>query len=155
MVLDHDYACADADEQTSRFAAHVTKALYRHFGTFKLYAQTFGHFTTGHEHATAGRFFTAQRAAQVDRLTGDNAGDGSAVVHGVGIHHPGHHFGVGADVRCRDVFLWPDDKTDFAGVATGQSFQLAFRQFERIDADPPLGATVRQVNCRTFDGHPG
>ncbi|MOA20073.1 hypothetical protein D3C78_1404920 [compost metagenome] len=91
----------------------------------------------------------------MNRFAGNHAGDGSAVVHGVGIHHPGHDFGVGADVRCRDIFLWPDDKTDFAGVATGQSFQLAFRQFERIYADPPLGATVGQVDCRTFDGHPG
>ena len=91
----------------------------------------------------------------MDWLTGDHAGDGGAVVHGVGIHHPGHHFGVGADVRRRNVFLWPDDEADFAGVAAGQSLQFTFRQFERIDADAALGTAVRQVDRGALDGHPG
>ena len=51
---------ADADEQASRFAAHVAEALHRHFGAFNLHAQTLGHFAAGDEHAAAGRFLTAQ-----------------------------------------------------------------------------------------------
>ena len=128
MVLDHDNARANVCKQTSGFAADVTKTLQRHFRAFDFDPVATSHFTTGDEDAAAGGFFTAQRTAEMNRFTGNHAGDSGAVIHGVGVHHPRHHFTVGANVRRRDIFLWPNDNADFTGIATSQTFQLAFRQ---------------------------
>ena len=124
MVLNDHNARADACEQAGRFAAHVT--LQRDLRAFDFDTAAAGHFATGDEDAAAGGFFTAQRTAEVNRLAGDHAGDSGAVVHGVSIHHPGHHFTVSTDVRRRNIFLRPDDNADLAGVATGQTFQFTF-----------------------------
>ncbi len=48
----------------------------------------------------------------------------------------------------------PDDDADLAGVTAGQSLKFTVGQFERINADAALSAAIRQVNRRTFDGHP-
>ena len=124
VVLNHHNPRADACEQAGRFAAHVTKTLQRDFGTLDFDTAAASHFATGDEYAAAGGFFTAQRTAEVNRLAGNHAGDGGAVVHGVSIHHPGHHFTVGTNVRRRNIFLRPDDNADLAGITTGQTFQF-------------------------------
>ncbi len=44
----------------------------------------------------------------MDRLTGDDASDRRAMIHGIRIHHPCHHFTVGADIiRRRNIFCGP------------------------------------------------
>ena len=91
----------------------------------------------------------------MDRFAGDHAGDGGAMVHGVGVHHPRHHFAVGANVRRRNIFLRPDDNADFAGVAASQAFQFTFRQREGVDADAAFGSAVRNIDRGALNGHPG
>lgn len=91
----------------------------------------------------------------MDRFAGDHAGDGGAMVHGVGVHHPCHHFAIGADVRRRNIFLRPDNNADFAGVAAGQTFQFTFRQGEGVDADAAFGPAVRNIDRGALNGHPG
>ena len=105
VVPDGDDACADANEQASRFAAHVTETLNRHFGAFDLHAQTATSLPVTNTPRPVA--FSRPGAAEVDWLAGDYAGDGGAVVHGVGVHHPCHHFGVGADVRAGMSFCGP------------------------------------------------
>ena len=126
VVLNHHDPRAYFGEQTSGFATDVTKTLQRHFRAFNFNSGTAGDFTAGNKDAATGRFFTSQRTAEVNRLAGHHAGNRGAMVHGIGIHHPRHYFTVGADVRGRNIFLRPDNQTDFAGIAAGQTLQLAF-----------------------------
>ena len=126
MILNDHHAGADAGEQAGCFATDVTKALQRDFGAFNFDTGATSHFPAGDKYATPGGLFTAEGAAEVDRFAGDHAGNGGAMVHGVGVHHPCHHFTVGADVRRRNIFLRPDNNADFAGVAAGQTLQFTF-----------------------------
>lgn len=91
----------------------------------------------------------------MDRFAGDHAGDGGAMVHGVSVHHPCHHFAIGADVRRRNIFLRPDNNADFAGVTAGQTLQFTFRQGEGVDADAAFGPAVRNIDRGALNGHPG
>ena len=78
-----------------------------------------------HHDAAAGGLDAAARAADVERLAGDDAGDGVAHVHGVGVHDPGHGLLVGVDVGRGNVFFRSDEVDDLGGVAAGHALQLA------------------------------
>ena len=78
-------------------------------------------------HAASGRFAAAARAADVDRLAGDDRGHGLAHVHGVGVHHPRHDLLVGVDVGRGNVFLRTDELDEFGGVAAGHALEFAHR----------------------------
>ncbi len=154
MILNRHDTGASACKQTRGFAADVTKTLNRNASAFNGDIRPTRGFQPADENAAPRRFFTTQRTAKMDRLTGDDASDRRAMIHGIRIHHPGHHFTVGADIRRRNIFLRPDDNADLAGIAAGQTLQFTFRQRERIDADAAFGAAVRQIQRGTFDGHP-
>ena len=78
-----------------------------------------------HHHAAPGSLNTAARAADVERLAGDDAGDGAAHVHGVGVHDPGHGLLVGIHVGRGNVFFRPDEVDDLRGVAPGHALEFA------------------------------
>ena len=75
------------------------------------------------------------RAAEADRLAGDDARDRVARVHRVGVHDPGHDLGVGVHVRRRDVALRADEDLDLGDEAAGQALELLL-------ADSFLGSTI-------------
>ena len=108
----------------------------------------------GDEDAAPGRLDAAERAAQVQRLAGDDTGRRRPGVHRIGVHHPGHDLAVGVDVGCRDVALRADDDADLAGVAPRHPLELLQRQQLRIAADAALRAAVRQVHRGALDRHP-
>ena len=104
--------------------------------------------------AEAGGILTADGAADVDRLAGDDGGDGVAFVHGVGVHDPGHDLGVGADIGGRNIPIGADEEADLGRVSPGQALKLGQAQFAGIDDDPAFGSAVGQVHQRAFPSHP-
>ena len=105
--------------------------------------------------AAAGRrLVAALRAAEADRLAGDDAGDRVAGVHRVGVHHPGHDLGVGVDVRRRDVLLGSDEDLDLGEEAAGQALELLLAELLGVDDDAALAAAVRDADDRALPGHP-
>src|SRR5690606_37047055 len=108
-----------------------------------------------HVHAAAGGFHAAQTAADGDGLAGDHAGGGAAVVHGVGVHHPGHGLRVGVDIGSGNILVRPDDHANFAGVAARNALELCTGVVARVDADAAFGTPERQVDRCGLDGHPG
>ncbi|MPM51554.1 hypothetical protein SDC9_98303 [bioreactor metagenome] len=155
MVLHGDDDGARFGKQLARRAAHVTKALHGHFRALDVQARELGSLNAHGEHAAAGGFHAAQRAAQVHGLAGDHAGGGGTGVHGVGVHHPGHDLAVGVHVRRGDVLGGADHHADLAGVATRQAFQLRHGELARVHADTALGAAVGHVDRRVLHRHPG
>ena len=73
------------------------------------------------EAAARGRLHPPERAADVERLAGDDAEHRVALVHRVRVEDPGHHRPVGADVRRRDVLLRADLVDDLASCSGGSS----------------------------------
>ena len=141
-------------QQLGGHAAHVAEALHDHLRPFERNAQLTGRLAGGEIHTASRGLDPAQRAAQFDRLAGDDTGDGGTLVGRVGVHHPGHDLAVGVDIGRRNVLGRPDDHADLAGVAAGEFFQFVGREFFRIDADAALGTAVGDVDCGVLDGHP-
>ena len=75
-------------------------------------------------------------------------------MHRVGVHDPGHHLGVGVDVRGRDVALGADQDLDLGREASGQALELLHAQLLGVDDDPALAAAVGDADDRALPGHP-
>ena len=105
-------------------------------------------------HAAAGGLNAAARAADVERLAGDHAGDGLAHVHGVGVHDPGHGLLVGVHVGRGNVLLRSDEVDDLRGVAAGHALQFALAHCFGIADDAALGAAEGNVDDGALPGHP-
>ncbi len=93
-------------------------------GLRQVHAEVAGGLDDAVDAAAGGRLVATLRAAEADRLAGDDARDGVAGVHRVGVHHPGHDLGVGVDVRGRDVLLGADEDLDLGEEAAGQPLEL-------------------------------
>ena len=109
----------------------------------------------GVEHLDAappGGLLAARRAAEGHRLAGDD-GRRVALHPAVGVHHPGHGLGVGADVGGGDVPVGAEDVVDDADEAPGQALQLRRRQRRGVDLDAALGPAEREVDQGRLPRH--
>ena len=102
-VGDRDHARARFRQEARGHATHVAEALHDHPQVLQAVAAALGQLFCAEEDAAAGGLGAPLAAADRDRLAGDDGGHRVAVAHGIGVHHPGHHAGVGAHVRGGDV----------------------------------------------------
>jgi hypothetical protein len=72
----------------------------------------------------------------------------------VGVHDPGHHLLVGAQVRRRDVAVGADHLDDLGRVAARDALELAGRELARVDAHAALGPAEGEAHDRALPGHP-
>ena len=100
------------------------------------------------------RVAAAERAAQRDRLAGDDGRRGLADDLGIFVGHPAHDHGVGVDVGRGNVAVGADDARERLHVGARQALQLGLGQRARIDLHRPLAAAIGQVHDRAFEGHP-
>ncbi len=103
--------------------------------------------------AARGRLRAAERAADRERLAGDDAEHRVALVHRVRVEDPRHHGRVRADVRRRDVLLRPDLVHDLRRVAARHPLELARGELPRVADDAALRAAERQVHQRALPRH--
>src|SRR6185295_3437416 len=85
----------------------------------------------------------AERAADVERLTGDDAEHRVALVHRIGVEDPRHYRRVRTDVGRGNVLLRPDLVDDLARVTARHPLQLSLGELLRVDGDAALGAPER------------
>ena len=104
--------------------------------------------------AAARRLATAERAAHLDRLAGDDGRDRVAHVHGVGVHHPRHDALVRVHVRRRNVGVGTERVDDAGGVAARESLELAGAHLERVADDAALRTAERQIHHGALPRHP-
>ena len=101
----------------------------------------------------AGRLPPGHAAAKGRRLPGDYRGDRVPDMLGVGVHEPGHHLLVGAEVGSGDVGLGPDHVDDLHREAPGHPLQLGAGELHRVDPNPTLCPAEGKADDRTFPGH--
>ena len=70
----------------------------------------------------------------------------------IGVEHPGHDLRIGAGVGGGDVVHRADDRHDLAGIAAGEAFLFAHRQFSRIADDAAFRAAVGQIDQGVLPG---
>ena len=133
---------------------NVAKALNGNGCCRGVHAEVFHCFAHGEDHAKAGGFGAAFRAAAAKGFAGD--GTGSVVAHegGVLVHHPAHHLGSCANVRCRDVLAGTNILPHDAHKAAHQAFFFANREGGGIHHNAALTATQGDVGDSAFPGHP-
>ena len=131
-VGDRDHGRAVLGEELREVAADVAEALDRDARAVhrdRLLAQRLAEAV---ERAARGRLLAAERAADLERLAGDDAEHRVALVHRVRVEDPGHHLRVGADVGRRDVLLGADLVDDLARVAARHPLELVAREPLRV-----------------------
>src|SRR5258708_1983995 len=106
------------------------------------------------EDATPGGLHAPFAAADGGRLAGDARRNREAVMHGVGVHDPGHDLGIRVDVWRRDVAVGTDHAGDLRGVAAGEALQLATTELAWVQDDAALGAAKRDVDDGALPRHP-
>jgi hypothetical protein len=153
-VRDGDHACAELVGDPCRHSADLAEALDGDSSALHRDPKVAADLDHAGHHATAGRLGTPQRAADLDGLAGDHAGHRVALLLGVGIHHPGHHLGVGAEIRGGDVAVRSDHVDDLGGVAARHSLQLGAGEFVGVDPERALRAAEGEVHDRALPGHP-
>ena len=153
-VGDGDDRRALLADQPGRDRAGVAEALDRDARLRQVHPEVARRLDDGVDAATGRRLVAALGAAEADRLAGDDARDGVARVHRIGVHHPGHDLGVGVDVRGRDVLLGADQDLDLGEEAAGQALELLLAELLGIDDDAALAAAVRDADDRALPGHP-
>ena len=104
-------------QQPREVAPDVAEALDRDPGVREAASLLLQRGADAVEDAARGRLVPADRAADRERLAGDDAEHGVADVHRVRVEDPGHHLRVRADVGRGDVLLRPDLVDDLGRVA--------------------------------------
>jgi len=74
-------------------------------------------------------------------------------MHRYRVHDPGHHLGVGAHVRCRNVFFRAEEDGDLGRVSAREVLELALRKLHGVACDGSLRTAVGQADRRAFPGH--
>ena len=106
------------------------------------------------DRAARRRLVAAERATDGDRLAGHHSGDRVPVVHGVGVHDPGHGLGVGIHVGRGDVAVGTDERADLRREPAGEPLDLPNAQLLGVDNDAALGTAVRDVDAGALPAHP-
>src|SRR5690349_4616074 len=112
-------------------------------------------FFNDEEQAASGGLRASQRTADGDGFAGDDAGDGVALHHGIGVHDPGHGLRVGVNIGSGDVLVRADDGKNFAGEAAGHALEFALGHALGIANDAALGSAEGNIDDGGFPGHPG
>ena len=123
-VADRDDAQAGLREQPGRRTANLAVTLDRDGRRLFVDVQVLERLECQVRRAATGRLDAAFGTAYVDRLAGHRRGDRVALVHGDGVHDPGHDLWIGAHVWRRDVLLGADQDRDLGRIPPRQVLQL-------------------------------
>ena len=117
----------------------VAKALHGGHRFGRVHLEVLHGLAHGVDHAEAGGFGAAQRAAAAEGLAGDHAGGVLPDQLGILIHHPAHHLRGGAHVRGGHVLARADVAPHLLHPAAAQSFLLGHRvRVAGSTGTPPL-----------------
>ena len=140
-------------------AADVAEAQHAEAHAFDVDEEFGEEFLQHVDDALAGGFFAAFGAAAGDGFSGDDVAE---VLSGlafmgveVGVHHPIHDLGIGADVRGGDVGFGADDIAEGGGEAAGESHEFVVGEFAGVDLDAAFSAAEGETHDGAFHGHPG
>lgn len=111
-------------------------------------------FGKGDEEAAAGGGVPAERATQLERLAGDDAGL-PAIELGVFIDDPAHDLGVGAHVGRGHIDVGADHVVDLFDKLASERLQFALGDGGGVDVDAAFGAAVGEIDDGGLPGHEG
>ncbi len=134
---------------------HVAEAFDGGDGFLAVHLQVLHGFAHGVDHAIAGGFGAAERAAVTQGLAGEHAGRELADELGIFVHHPAHHLGGGANIGCGHVIARADVLPHHVHPTAAQAFLLMHGKRGGIHDDAALAAAQGDVGDGALPGHPG
>src|SRR4051812_24408455 len=134
--------------------AAVAEPLPRHFPALYGQVSLAKRLADAEGRAPCGGLDAPDRAADLERLAGDDAEDRVALVHGIRVEDPSHLPRARADVRGGNVRLRPDEVDDLRGVAARHALELGDGELLRVDDDAALRAPERKTHQRALPRHP-
>src|SRR5579859_527762 len=132
----------------------ITIPLNAHARAFERHTDMFRRLAGHKQDACSGGIVTAFAAADRKRLARDDRRDGVALVHGIGIHDPGHHLRVGVDIRRGNIAVRANDDRNFGSIAAGEPFKFRRTHALGVADDAALRAAIGDADDRAFPGHP-
>src|SRR5437016_3404131 len=153
-IAESDDFCFLLGEEAGGGGAGVTESLNRDGSAAQRNLLQLAGFFNYVEQAARGGFAATLRAADGDRLTGDDAVRRMADGHGVGVHDPSHRLRVGINVRGGNVLRRTDDGQYFAGIAARHAFKLALGHALGVANHAALGSAKRNADGGGLPGHP-
>ena len=151
-VGDGDHLGAELLHDPRRPRADVAEALDDEGGVGRAQAEVRRRLAEHVDAAAAGRRLATVGALERDRLAGADRRR-VAVQLAVLVHHPGHHLGVGVDVRRRDVAGWAEDLLDLVHERAGDLLELGALELVGGAVDAALGAAERDAGDGGLPGH--
>ena len=118
------------------------------------HTDTSGRLAGDKQDARRGGVVTTFTTADRERFAGDDSGHGVPFMHGVGIHNPRHHLGVGVDIGRGNIPMGTDNDGNLGSIATGETFQFGRAHMLGIADDATFRASEGYGYDRAFPGHP-
>ena len=151
-VGDGDHLGAELLHDPRRPRADVAEALDDEGGVGGAEAEVRRRLAEHVDAAAAGGRLAAVGALERDRLAGADRRR-VAVELSVLVHHPGHHLGVGVDVRRRDVAGRAEDLLDLVHERARDLLELGALELVGRAVDAALGAAEGDAGDRGLPGH--
>jgi hypothetical protein len=152
-VADGADACSRIGEQSRGGRANLAESLDGHGRAGERNTEVRECRVGREEHAATGGVAAAERAAERDRLAGDNRWYRTLRVHRVRVEDPGHNLLVRADIRRGNVGVGAKDSDQAGRVPPRDAFQFAHRQRARIAEHAALGAAERKIDDGALPRH--
>ena len=124
VVLYGNNLCTVFGERSCRRRAHVSETLYRDARAFERERKLLRDGARNDNYAATGGVGTSETTAKRYGLSGNNSRSGPALIHRVGVHHPGHHLLVRIHVRRGNVAIRSEQDIYLAGVTPRQPFEF-------------------------------
>src|SRR3990172_568777 len=152
-IREADYPRARVREYPGRVVADLSEAQDTDSEVFDFNVEVRKDLEHGYYDPEGGRLAPAERAAKRDRLACDYAGNGVALHHGIGVHHPGHHLFVGVHIRRGYIRLRAYEHAYLVGISPGKALQLVLAHHRRVAGDSALCAAKGYVHEGALPGH--
>ena len=151
-ITDSNYFAAGFVKKCGGKRAHIAKSLDHSRRFRKIHFKLRSCFTNSEIYTAACGSFPAERATQIDGLSGDYT-RAITVILTVFVHKPRHDLSIGVDVRGGDVFIHTNDWTDPSKEPSRQLFQFPFGIVSWIYGYAAFSTTVRDIHYGSLVSH--
>src|SRR5215469_598998 len=160
-IIDATMDVAQANDCTVQFVqeacrdtADVTKSLDDDRRFVWSHAQGKHSFTRNHLDATRSCFKPAFAATNGQRFPSDHSWYGIALVHGIGIHDPGHDLGIRVHIWSGNITIGANQDRNLGSIAACKTFEFGARELVWIADDTAFSASEGNIDDGALPGHP-
>src|SRR5258706_9087819 len=108
-------------EETGSNGTCITISLDTDTSPFERHTKTSGSLASDKQYAGGSCIITTLTTTNRERLTCDDCRTGEALMHGIGIHNPGHDLRICIDIWCWNITSRTNNDRDFSGITASHA----------------------------------